>query len=153
MVKKCIIWRLILKWLSKTWKLFWKPRYKHTKACFIKKTSVVTFKYISLVFLQQHNVFTTMVKNLSNWKRRWKIIKLDKTKLSTCNSKSSSQLLEEGTIKRPLLDIFIHHWPVYLISSHPDFDVMRQHVLRDTRLLQQLESVRMPPNKVVLFCD
>ncbi|KAI9475559.1 MAG: hypothetical protein EXX96DRAFT_270635 [Benjaminiella poitrasii] len=25
-------------------------------------------------------------------------------------------------------------------SSHPDFDIMRQHVLRDSRLLQQLES-------------
>ncbi|KAI7898083.1 uncharacterized protein BX663DRAFT_271208 [Cokeromyces recurvatus] len=25
-------------------------------------------------------------------------------------------------------------------SSHPDFDMMRQHVLRDSRLLQQLES-------------
>ncbi|KAI8336444.1 ubiquitin-related domain-containing protein [Choanephora cucurbitarum] len=26
-------------------------------------------------------------------------------------------------------------------TSHPDFDIMRQHVLRDPRLLQQLENV------------
>jgi hypothetical protein len=29
----------------------------------------------------------------------------------------------------------------YHCSSHPDFDAMRQHVLMDQRLLQQLERV------------
>lgn len=29
----------------------------------------------------------------------------------------------------------------YHYSSHPDFDAMRQHVLMDQRLLQQLERV------------